>query len=197
MMTSSTSDEGSSTPGCAAAASTSSSSANGLNMSDRLGFGRSAARSSRLLRLVAVGLGVCRLPALARGCRLDARSPAVHRPRLRSPPLHRRAPRPRDRCAARSTLLRPSFRPRQLLASASTHPRACSHRRRLGPAVGSDSGSTSVGLQTSGILVPAMLARGAAHLPPFRRNCAVLHHILRAAIGAGEDHLSKSPLPGR
>ena len=47
------------------------------------------------------------------------------------------------------------------------------------------------------ILVPAMLARCAAHLPALGRNCAVLHHILRSATGAGEDHSSKSPLPGR
>src|SRR4051812_25172760 len=47
------------------------------------------------------------------------------------------------------------------------------------------------------ILVPAMLARGASDLPPTGRNGAVLHHILRSATGAGEDHIAKSPLPGR
>ena len=63
--------------------------------------------------------------------------------------------------------------------------------REWPPACGSASG---VG---SGILVPAVLAGGAADLPSFRRDRAVLHHILRAAIRAGEDHCNKSPLPGR
>src|SRR6185312_9764601 len=47
------------------------------------------------------------------------------------------------------------------------------------------------------ILVPAVLARSAADLPSFGGDCSVLHHILRAAIRAGEDHFNKSPLPGR
>ena len=45
-----------------------------------------------------------------------------------------------------------------------------------------------------GILMPAVLARRATNLTALRRYCAVLHHILRSAIGAGEDHGDKWPL---
>jgi cell division transport system ATP-binding protein len=42
-----------------------------------------------------------------------------------------------------------------------------------------------------------VLAGGAADLPSTRWNSAVLHDILRATAGAGQDHRCKSPLPGR
>jgi hypothetical protein len=46
------------------------------------------------------------------------------------------------------------------------------------------------------ILVPAVLARCAADLPPLRRDRAVLDHILRSAIWAGEDHMRQKTSSG-
>ena len=165
----------------AARGSSSSAAANGLNSSSAA----SASGGSFQSAAVAASSAAPRVRRLRLGRELPSYG-ALRRPRVRLRRLdqrrfaRRRAPRPRARCAASISV-----------ASAALGSAPRLDRRRFGDAAHARSARPIVGSAAArrlGILVPAMLARRAAHLPALGRDRAILHHILGAAIRAGEDH---------